>query len=218
MDSTFSIKEALAFGWSKTMANLTPLLVIGGGAAVLAFMQRGLSSPDVLLAVAIQLMQVALTLIWLRVALLLHDGETPDWSKAIDLLDGYWPFLLTTLLLGLVVAAGFVLLIVPGVIWGLRYLFAPFLAVDRKLEPVAALHESARITLGQKWRLLEFAVVIAGVNLLGALALGFGLLITVPTTWIAAAFVFRKLQAGAETIDLPPTLVHGHAAPAQEAT
>lgn len=213
MDPTFSIKEALAFGWSKTMANLVPLLFIGGAAALLAVMQRGLTSQDVLLALAIQLMQVALTLAWIRVALLLHDSETPDWSKPFDLFDGYLPFLLAVTLLGLVVAAGFVLLIVPGVIWGLRYGFSIFLTVDRKLDPVAAFHESARLTYGRKWRLLEFALVMAGVNLLGALALGVGLLVTVPTTWIASAFVFRKLQAGAEKIDHAAASLD-HAAPA----
>ena len=212
-DPIFSIKEALSFGWSKTMDNLGPLLFLGGGAALLALMERGLSSQDVLLAIAAQLMQVALTLAGIRVALLLRDGKTPDWSKTVDLFDGYLPFLLTIALVGLIVTAGFALMIVPGVIWGLRYAFAPFLAIDRKLEPLAALRESARITHGRKWRLLEFALAMIAVNLLGALALGVGLFISVPTTWLACAFVFRKLQAGAENIDHSATLL-GHAAPA----
>jgi uncharacterized membrane protein len=212
-DSTFSIKEALEFGWSRTRANLNPLLILGGIAAILAGLQRGLSPQDVFLVLAIQLMQVALTLIWIRVALMIHDGADLDWSKSLDFLDGYLPFLLTVTLTALVVVAGFALLIVPGVIWGLRYSFSSFVAVDRNLDPVAALRESARLTYGRKWHLLEFALAMIGVNILGALALGVGLLISVPTTWIASAFVFRKLQAGTEKIDHSETPL-GHATPA----
>ena len=36
-----------------------------------------------------------------------------------------------------------------------------------------------------------------GVNLLGAICLGVGLLVSIPTTWLAAASVYRRLQGTA---------------------
>lgn len=193
-DRTFSSSEALRFGWSTTKAHLWPLVILGLAGAFLGAMQQALArSHAPVLSLAIQLIQVVVTLVWIRVVLRLADGQPIEWSGA--LLDDFLPFLLTVTLVGLITAAGFVLLIVPGVIWGLKFCFSPFLTVDRKLDPIAALHESSRLTDGKKGHLFEFALLMLGVNLLGALAFGVGLLVTIPTTWIAAASVYRKLQA-----------------------
>jgi uncharacterized membrane protein len=197
-DQTFSSRQALRVGWNTTKANLNPILGIGVIAFLLGAMQRSLSPPQDglsgLLLLAIQVAQVALMLVWIRVALSLHRGEKLDWSKVPDLLSGFFGFLLTSVLVGLIVAAGFLLLIVPGVIWGLKYGFSTFVVADREIDPISALKESSRLTDGIKWHLLGFFLLCVGVNLLGAMALGVGLFVTVPTTWIAAVHVFRLLQ------------------------
>ena len=47
--------------------------------------------------------------------------------------------------------------------------------------------------LGDKWELLGLGLVIAGINILGALCLFVGLFAALPTTLLAYAFVYRKL-------------------------
>ena len=81
--------------------------------------------------------------------------------------------------------------------FGWRKTTTTFLVVDRKLDPVEALRESSRLTQGVKGQLLVFALLIAAVNLVGAIALLVGLLVTIPTTVIAAAYVLRRLQSRA---------------------
>ena len=44
-----------------------------------------------------------------------------------------------------------------------------------------------------KWDLFVFGLLLIGLNIVGALALLIGLLITIPTTMIAVASVYRKL-------------------------
>jgi uncharacterized membrane protein len=196
----FSSVDALRFGWKKTTENLKPLLIIGAVGAFLMLLNQALTGSGdrswiaPLLGLAVQVLQAAVILAYVRVALRLHDGQPVSVSRPADLLANFLTFLLTLLLYTLIVAAGLVLLIVPGVIWGLKFAYAPFLVVDKKLDPVDALRESSRLTQGVKGQLLAFALLMWAVNLVGAIALGVGLLLTVPTTYIASAYVLRRLQ------------------------
>jgi hypothetical protein len=56
-----------------------------------------------------------------------------------------------------------------------------------------------------------------GVNVLGAMALGIGLMVTVPTTLIAAAHVLRHLQEHAREGERPVSDAAAPVAPTQPA-
>jgi uncharacterized membrane protein len=201
----FSGMEALRVGWKLTRENLRPLLVLGLFGGFLGLLHQALNRPSEhpgiapLLAVVVQLAQAALFMALLRASLQLVDGGTIDLNRPQELLGHFFGYLLTTVLLTLIVAGGLVLLVVPGVVWALRFGYAPFLVADTAHDPVEALRESARITQGVKRELLAFAATALVLNLIGALAFGVGLLITVPTTTVAAAHVLRLLQARAGT-------------------
>lgn len=201
--SAISSSQALRFGWRTTCANVRPLLTLGLIGGFLELLQQALRDPAhapglaTLLRLALQLVQAALVMVFLRVALQLHDGKEVDLSRPQQLLANYFGYLLTTVLLSLIVLGGLVLLIVPGVLWAVRFGFAPFLVVQGKLDPVAALRESSRLTQGVRAQLLGFALLVLVINLLGALTFGVGLLVTWPTGLIAAAYVMRQLQAHA---------------------
>jgi len=107
----------------------------------------------------------------------------------------FWKFLGAELLTGLVVLVGFILLIVPGIIAILMLLFVPYIVIDKKLNPIEALKESARITRGAKWELLLLVLFIFGLNILGALLLLVGLLVSVPVTTLALVHAYRTLEA-----------------------
>jgi uncharacterized membrane protein len=189
-----------------TMANLTPLITLGAIGAVLAALGRTLASPErgmlvvPFLGPGIQVLQIALALAFIRVSLALHDGRTVDLGRPAELLDGVLSYLVTSVLYGLVVGAGFILLIVPGVIWAVQFGCACFVAADARLDPIEAMRESSRLTRGARWHLLGFGLLLGLVNLVGALAFGIGLLVTIPTTFIAAVYGFRRLQERAASI------------------
>lgn len=221
MDATidsFRSIDALRDGWTKTKANLTPFLMLGAVGAFLALLHQALSSPGHegmgnLLALVVQVLQALLTMVYMRSALTLEGGQPLSLTPRAELFADFFGYLLTSIAYGLIVAFGFVLLIVPGVIWALTFGFATFLAVDGKLDPIAALRESARLTRGVKGRLFQFGLLMLGVNILGALALGVGLLVTVPTTMIAAVHVLRRLQTRSQLPALPvpaPPAPSGH--------
>ncbi|MDO9018378.1 MAG: hypothetical protein Q8S73_06175 [Deltaproteobacteria bacterium] len=204
----FSSAEALRFGWRTTLANLTPLITLGAIGAVLAALGRALASPGngalviPFLGPGIQVLQIALALAFIRVSLALHDGRPVDLDRPAELLDGLLSYLVTSVLYGIVVTAGFILLIVPGVIWAVQFGVACFVAADAKLDPIEALRESSRLTRGVRWHLLGFGLLLSLVNLVGALAFGVGLFVTVPTTFLAAVYAFRRLQARSTSMAL----------------
>ncbi len=220
-NETFSTRGAIRYGWDTTLSNLKPLLLIGLVGAVLGALNSSLTSegpnaaPRALLALAVQVLQVGITLIWIRTALRLHDGQPVDLRHPGSLLGDFVSFLIASFLYGVLVAFGMVLLIVPGLYWGARYGLTTMLVADRKLDPMAAFRESARLTDGVKGDLLLFALVLLGVNILGAIPMGLGLFLTIPTSFLAAAHVFRLLQVrGRVRAGQPVPLSSEHGLPA----
>lgn len=104
-------------------------------------------------------------------------------------------FTLASLLVGVIVLLGMLLLVIPGIVWALRYSLVPYLVMDRGLDVGEALKESGRITYGHKAKLLGLFFVIGLVNILGAILLLVGLLVTIPLSALAVVHAYRTLSA-----------------------
>ena len=126
------------------------------------------------------------------------DGQTPSITDFCVEVPLYFNFILASILYSLIIMVGTLLLIVPGIIWGIKYGFYPYAMIDEGLGPIEALKRSGQITEGAKWDIFIFGFFVGLVNILGALALGFGLLLTIPTTGIAYAYVYCVLVGRAE--------------------
>ncbi len=103
--------------------------------------------------------------------------------------------LLFALLYGLVVGAGLILLIVPGVIWALQFSMAPFYIVQENCDAIEAMRRSKALTRGQLWDLLLFYILCCVALGLGFMALVVGLVPAVLVTSVAQAKVFLDLSA-----------------------
>lgn len=115
-------------------------------------------------------------------------------------------YICATFLVGLSVLGGFILLIVPGIIFAVRLTFAIYIAIDKDTKPMESLRESKRITKGNRWKLYWFLIVCVLINILGLLCLVVGVLFTAPLTAIATVIVYKKLSQ-TETIITPEILV-----------
>ena len=195
----FSIAETLRFAWSTLTAHLNPLVVFGIVGAFLALLNSALQRSGAVggvLSLGMQVLMAMLVMALIRVALRLHDGAPLDLSVSDPrrALHGFPGYLVTALLYALIVAVGFALLIVPGIIWAAQFGFALFFVADDERSPIDALKESSRLTKGHKGQLVLFGLAMLGINLLGLLALGVGVVFTMPLTVVAAVAVFRALQ------------------------
>lgn len=193
------------------MANLRPLLVLSAIGAVLALFEGALGRSAEPLAglsrLVVQALQLALAMLFTKAALTLHDRGRLEAPLVSGRLGGYLTYLLTWIAYVLIVAVGLVLLVVPGVIWAIELGFAGFVAVDKKLDPIDALKASRALTAGRKKQLFVFGLLLLAVNFAGALAFGIGLMVTVPATFLAAASVYRKLEAQAQVPFVPAAAV-----------
>lgn len=103
-------------------------------------------------------------------------------------------FLGTSALVFIVTFVGFILLIVPGIIVALMLQFATYTVIDRGLSIDAAIRESRRMTKGRLGVLFVLLLAIIGINLLGLLAIGVGLLVSLPVSMFAMAHAYRTLE------------------------
>lgn len=87
------------------------------------------------------------------------------------------------------------MLIIPGIIWAIKFQYYGYFIVDKGLGPIKALEASSNLTDGVKWDLFLFGLLLTCIDLLGLLCLGIGLFAAIPTTIIARAFVYRRLES-----------------------
>ena len=198
---TFSIEESLRFGWEKTKQHsgllFQVLLTLFVLQVVYAIVSRVLAGSAigalamVALAVAEFVVGVGLTLITLRIA----QGKHVEYKNIIPPLQMLWHYALANILAGIIIVVGFILFIVPGIYFALRFSMVRF-AVIEGAGITGSLRKSSDLTDGIKWKLLAFLLVICLVNILGMLLFFVGLLVTIPVTMIAYASVYQKLHAG----------------------
>ncbi len=105
------------------------------------------------------------------------------------------PYLFATLLTGITVIVGLVLLIVPGLVAMTMFMFAPYLVLDKGMSPVDAMKHSMKMTEGHRMSLFVFLLAMIGINILGALLIGVGLLVSVPVSLLATVRAYRLLEA-----------------------
>ena len=79
------------------------------------------------------------------------------------------------------------------VVWGLTFGMYPFVMIERRLGPVAALRECARLTSGAKWDLFALSLILSYVVTIGFYALGVGLFVAAPVAALAWAMAYRWL-------------------------
>lgn len=205
----FSIAEALRFAWSALKTNMNPLVIFGAAYALLALLQSAFQRGKAgLLALLVQVAQLVIVLALTRVALKIHDGVALDFSDKGRFVTGFASYFLTSLLYGLIVFGGMLLVLVPGFIWAMQFGFAMLLNAEYGRDPIEALKESSRLTRGHRWELFLFALTLAGINLLGLLAFGIGIAFTIPLSMLAMTYVYRRVQAHGPQEVRPPLSLH----------
>lgn len=137
-------------------------------------------------------LMVIVSIGFIKLTLHVVDKKPISMKLLVNGWDVFFKFIGVMVLYVLIVSVGFILLVIPGVIWGLKYMWAPWLVVDKGLSPTEALRRSDEMTMGLKWDLLGFHYVTKAVNFLGAIALYIGLFVTFPTIMLATAKLYRQ--------------------------
>ncbi len=129
-----------------------------------------------------------------------HAGRKPEITALFTQTKHFVNILGGTILVGLIVIGGLILLIVPGIYWALKYSFTIYLIVDKDMGIMEALHASGEMTMGIKGQLFLFGLTAAGIMILGAICLGVGVFVAMPIVSLAFMWVYRNLPAPAAVI------------------
>ena len=204
---TFSIGGSIRFGWETFkkrpwfFVGVTLLIGIASGVASAIGSGFGNNGPAVGAGAIVNF--VLSTLVGMgATAFFLKAHDAPESVESTELWhpQSFFKYLGATLLAMLVILGGFILLIVPGIIFSLMLMFVSYIVIDRRLGPVEAIGESRRITRGHKWKLLGFVLTIVGINILGLICLLVGLLVSIPVSSLAMVHAYRTLSKSAGTL------------------
>jgi uncharacterized membrane protein len=197
----FSIGEALSFGWESWKSNallwIGVLIVAGIIDSLPQIPSQTMSDrPAVALVAALvgiflsTLVQIGLT----KISLSFVDTGRAEFA---DLFNGYPVFvsyLIASLIFAVMLALGIILLVVPGIIVAVVFVFYSYVIVDRGMGPIEALQRSMELTRGVRMDLFLFGLASLGLNLLGMIPCFLGLFVTAPMTMMAAAYIYRRLD------------------------
>jgi uncharacterized membrane protein len=202
----FSTGSALRFGWETFKKR--PWFFVGSTVVIL--LASGLidafsSALDAAVGGSAEQPSLIGTVVNLGLGTLLGMGATAFYLAAHDNPDTvdlsalwhpqpFWKYLGASILYAVALVVGLILLVVPGIIFALMFMFTTFIVIDRELGPVEAMKESNRITHGHKWSLLGFTLMLVLINLLGLIALVVGLLVSIPVSSLAVTHAYRVLS------------------------
>ena len=200
----FSKKEAVKFGFGIAKSNILffigLLVIVVFVSAISASLRAGVQKSALaylVLSIVQYLVNVIVAMGLIRISLEFVSKLKP---KLLDIVY-YKPivrYILASIIQGIIVLVGFILLIIPGIILAVRLQYASYLIVDKNLGPIEAIKTSWKITRGNTWNLFFFGIILGLINILGILCLLVGLFITVPLGMLATTLVYRKLLLQSE--------------------
>jgi uncharacterized membrane protein len=125
-------------------------------------------------------------------AKLLH-GQAPEFRDFFEGFQYFLPLLLLSVIAGFFIGIGTLLFIIPGVYLIVAYMFASYLVIDRGLDFWLAM-ELSRRTVNPRWfSYFAFALLVVLLNLAGVVALGVGLLVTIPLSFCAVTAAYADI-------------------------
>jgi hypothetical protein len=199
-DEIPSVSETYAYAWGVLRERFPELLLAALAwiafwipSAVLHYQQAGLPS------LAYDALVLApLNFGALRLYLLAARGESFEIGDLFAAFGGrYATAVATHVLFVVLVGAGLMAFVVPGIWIASRLSFVAFLVMDEDETATGAIRESWRRTAGHSWRIVCFGIVGLFLSIAGALLLGVGIVPAAMWAHVAFAALYVRIT-GAE--------------------
>jgi hypothetical protein len=203
----FSKSEAILFGWNTLKKNfgfflgmlaIVVAVNVLGGLVMSSFSEEAPKALVIALSVISWVLDLLIGIGVIKIALKFCDQEQATYRDLFSAYRLLLNYLVGSIVYGIMVAIGFVFLIVPGIYLAVKYQFYAYLIIDKGMGPIDAIKRSGVLTEGVKRNLVLFWLALVGINILGMIALGVGLIATIPVSWLANAYVYRRLQLQAD--------------------
>ncbi|VXC00415.1 hypothetical protein [Aeromicrobium sp. 9AM] len=211
----YSAPDAISFGWRKFKENagamIVATLVVVIGTIVLGVISELIAPSPALftsdgfqfdagpMLASVVAQTITGTVGYILAAMLTRgsldvvDGGRFDIGRAFGALD-IPKVLITGLLLSVLSTVGYLLCVLPGIVFAIFSFFTIYFVVDKGSDPVAAIGSSFSLVGGNFGNALLTGLLAALVLLAGVLLCLVGLLAAVPIVSLAGAYAFRRFQ------------------------
>ena len=126
-------------------------------------------------------------------------GERPEVRNMFEAFNYYGNAVLAALLVAIIVIIGFILLIIPGIIFACKLAFVPYLVVDRKMEGFEAIKSSWNMTNGHAWKVFLIYLLAIPIFIAGLICLGVGIIISILWLRTTMASLYYSVSVRAQT-------------------
>jgi len=195
------ISESIKFGWQKTKENfgllLGVMITIFASSFTLTFISESLAENHFFLSMLFQLASFLITSFLaigqIIIVLKICNNEEVSFK---DLFSGgnlVLSYILATILQGIMIFGGTLLLIIPGIIISIMTSLYNYALINEHLGPIEAIKRSMKLTKGVRLEIFLFIILTCLINLLGALCLIVGIFVTAPISLIAFVYVYKEL-------------------------
>lgn len=201
-EQSFKVGEFISQGWKFTKEHLGFLISYVIIMFIMSFLFSGVADAlyqqgrvllSVLMHLAGWIVGVFIQMGLYNSSLLITSGIKPGFDQLYSNDRHFISYVVSSILFGLMVTIGFILLIVPGFYLMARYGLFPYFILDKNMGPIQALEAASQASEGKRWFLFLMFISLILLNIVGALLLGIGLLFTFPITFLALAAVYRKI-------------------------
>ena len=121
------------------------------------------------------------------------DGQRPSLGSFFRFTN-VGNVILASILVGVVTAIGLILFVIPGLIVAFLSWWTLQFVIDRHDSAIEGFRSSFRTISSQAGPVFLLALALIGINILGAIPLGLGLLITIPVSTIASTYAYRVVS------------------------
>jgi hypothetical protein len=122
------------------------------------------------------------------------ERKVEDLFRGANSVEHFLFFIVVVMLYTALIGLGTMLLVIPGIVALVGFMFAQYLIAEEKSGIFESLKESWNMTSKNRWKIFWLMIVVLFFNIFGALALVIGLFITVPMTYLIYARLYRELS------------------------
>lgn len=205
------VGESISYGWKKFQENAGPFVILMlvvvaatfvvsmlGQLVLLPAMNRNGSAFLSLIGFSVVMVLQFVVAFFLqagvfRAGLGVTKGVTPQVSMLTDTTN-IGPFALTVVLVGLGALVGYILCIIPGIIWLLFTAYAPIIALDKGVGPGDAIKQSIDWVKDNFGKVFLIILVAYAVYYVGIILCCVGVLATGPIALVAIIYSYRALN------------------------
>ncbi len=194
------VGECVQRGWDLAMQNLGPFI---GYTLLVLVISLGLAAIPILGWIVSWVISPAMSAGYFTYIRKRIRNEPAVFQDFFEGFQYTGPLFLVGLVGGILMFVGTLLCIIPGLYLALGYMFASFVVVTYKLDFWQALETSRRAVTENLPTMIIFALVMIGINILGALACLVGLVLSIPVSFCASVVAFYMIFGDQQMVPPP---------------